>query len=157
MDDNLLHGTEYESHFFAKREKVISLVDEIQDKTYEVNYSFNQTEAGKKIINKQKNKLARAVLIQVLFGQIGGLIQHKFRENATQDFYNEINKEIELLCDEIIFISQWDENTYDLFWSGKHKYNPKRLSFNEIGKEQVIYIDLNEVAKITIPILRDKT
>lgn len=103
---------------------------------------------GKTFTDSNKNEMARAVIFELNWRKF---IVFSSRCHAIWTIKEE-DKGLELL-DFLIQVYECDNETWELFWQGKQPYNPKKMPFIGEGHEQLSFIDLTEVSKITIPMM----
>ena len=103
---------------------------------------------GKTFTSSNKNNMARAVIFEINWREFM-VFSSRCHDTWTTE---EEDKGIELL-DFLIQVWESAPETWELFWQGKQPDNPKKMPFNCVGQEQLRFIDLTEVAKITIPMM----
>jgi hypothetical protein len=103
---------------------------------------------GKTFTSSKKNDMARAVIFEMNWQKFM-VFSSRCHDTWTTE---EEDKGIELL-DFLIQVWEAAPETWELFWQGKQPDNPKKMPFNCVGQEQLRFIDLTEVAQITIPMM----
>ena len=103
---------------------------------------------GKTFTCSDKNDMARAVIFEINWRKFMVFLS-RCHDTWTKE---EEDKGIELL-DFLIQVWESAPETWELFWQGKQPYNPKKMPFIRAEQEQLRFIDLTEVTKITIPMM----
>lgn len=103
---------------------------------------------GKTFTSSNKNDMARAVVFEINWRKFM-VFSSRCHDTWTT---KEEDKAIELL-DFLIQVYESAPETWELFWQGKQPDNPEKMPFNCVGQERLRFIDLTEVAEITIPML----
>ncbi len=96
-----------------------------------------------------KNRMAMAIYFEALYRYLGS----KFNEFIDKNNGELLECDLDILLEKSDFLINWfnqSESDYKDFWAGKCKLKPDKLQFREEGKEQLTFLNLNEIKDMTI-------